>query len=78
MLLVYHNIGSGKTCTAITMAEEYISQNDGNQVKVILPARLRTNFIDELMSPCGMDIYISKDKVKRRLGKNSIMLAVIN
>jgi hypothetical protein len=52
-LLLYHCLGSGKTCTAITMAEEYMKQFPNNKVKVILPARLRTNFIDELASPCG-------------------------
>ena len=52
-LLLYHEIGSGKTCTAITMAEEYLAMNPTHKVKVILPARLRTNFIDELMSPCA-------------------------
>ena len=52
-LLLYHCLGSGKTCTAITMAEEYMKQFPENKIKVILPARLRTNFIDELASPCG-------------------------
>lgn len=60
-LLLYHEIGSGKTCTAITMAEEYLRTHPNNKVKVILPARLRTNFIDELISPCAMNIYISKE-----------------
>lgn len=60
-LLLYHQIGSGKTCTAITIAEQYMASNPANSVTVILPARLRTNFYDELVSPCGMDRYISKD-----------------
>lgn len=60
-LLLYHEIGSGKTCTAITMAEEYLRVHPNNKVKVILPARLRTNFIDELISPCGMEAYISNE-----------------
>ncbi len=60
-LLLYHEIGSGKTCTAITMAEEYLKMYPSNKIKVILPARLRTNFIDELISPCGMNAYISKE-----------------
>ena len=58
-LLLVHQIGSGKTCTAITMAEEYMAQHPEGKIRVILPARLRTNFIDELVSPCGMDKYIS-------------------
>lgn len=59
-MLMYHEIGSGKTCTAIVMAAEYMRTHPGARVKVILPARLRTNYIDELISPCGMDAFISK------------------
>jgi hypothetical protein len=59
-LLLYHQIGSGKTCTAITIAEEYMRLNPRAKATVILPARLRTNFFDELISPCGMEAYISK------------------
>lgn len=59
-LLLYHKIGSGKTCTAITMAEEYI-KTVGGTVKVILPARLKTNFLDELMSPCANGRYMSSN-----------------
>ncbi len=64
-LLLYHEIGSGKTCTAITMAEEYLRTNPNNKIKVILPARLKTNFIDELISPCGMEVYLSQDDFKK-------------
>jgi len=59
-LILYHQIGSGKTCTAITIAEEFVKNNPGHKVTVVLPARLRTNFFDELVSPCGMDAYISR------------------
>lgn len=59
-LLLYHQAGSGKTCTAITMAERYKQLNPNGKVTVILPARLKTNFIDELISPCGMQTYISQ------------------
>lgn len=59
-LLLYHQIGSGKTCTAITLAETYMDAHPEAKVTVILPARLRTNFLDELISPCGMERYISQ------------------
>jgi len=61
-LVLYHALGSGKTCSSISMAEEYLRQNPSNKVTVILPARLRTNFFDELISPCGMEAYISKEE----------------
>lgn len=63
-LLLYHNIGSGKTCTGITMAEEWLSQKPTNKVTVILPARLKTNFIDELLSQCAFQKYISDEDLK--------------
>lgn len=61
-LLMYHEIGSGKTCTAIVMADEYLRTHPNGKIKIILPARLRTNFIDELISPCGMNKYITPEE----------------
>jgi superfamily II DNA or RNA helicase len=60
-LLLYHEIGSGKTCSAITMAEEFLKLNPLNKVTIILPARLKTNMFDELISPCGFNKYISRE-----------------
>jgi len=62
-LILYHQIGSGKTCSAITIAEEFLDQpaESSKKVTIILPARLRTNFLDELISPCGMERYMSKN-----------------
>jgi hypothetical protein len=52
-LLLYHKIGSGKTCTAITVAEACLARGLAPRgVVVILPARLKTNFADELLSAC--------------------------
>jgi hypothetical protein len=51
-LLLYHEIGSGKTCTSITIAEAVLERHRGMNVKVILPAELRTNFVTELLGPC--------------------------
>lgn len=59
-LVFYHGIGAGKTCTSIVIAQQYLNSNPGCKVNIILPARLRTNFLDELISPCGMEKYISK------------------
>jgi superfamily II DNA or RNA helicase len=49
-LLIYHKIGAGKTCTAITIAEEFKKKMD---IIVVLPAALIGNFKDELRSECG-------------------------
>ena len=61
-MLLFHGIGTGKTCTSITIAETIMKFDRKMKVLVILPARLKTNFIDELISEtCGLNRYISKD-----------------
>jgi hypothetical protein len=52
-LLVYHGLGSGKTCSAIAVAESLISTH---KIYVVLPAGLRENFKVELKK-CGDTIY---------------------
>jgi hypothetical protein len=48
-LLLFHGIGTGKTRSSILIAEALMKQNRNLKVNVILPARLKTNYIDELM-----------------------------
>jgi len=56
-LLVYHRIGSGKTCTAIQVAEKWKKLR---KIVVVLPASLKGNFRNELRSQhCGQDIYLT-------------------
>ena len=50
-LLVYHGLGSGKTCSAIAAAEALFGTR-GSKIIVMTPASLRGNFIDEV-SFCG-------------------------
>jgi hypothetical protein len=52
-LLLYHGLGSGKTCTSIAIAEGLKS---GKQVYVLTPASLRMNYIESLKK-CGDPIY---------------------
>ena len=63
-MLLFHGIGTGKTCTSITIAETIMKIDKKMKVLVILPARLKTNFIDELISETCIineeDRYISK------------------
>ena len=49
-LLVYHQIGSGKTCTAIQVSKPYIGKR---KIFFIVPAFLKNNIRDELIGPCG-------------------------
>lgn len=52
-LLLYHGLGSGKTCSSIAIAEGMKSER---QIMVLTPASLKTNYVEELKS-CGDIIY---------------------
>ena len=49
-LLLYHGIGTGKTRSSIIIAEKIMKINPDMKPIIILPARLKTNYIDELKS----------------------------
>lgn len=61
-LLVYHKIGAGKTCTAITIAEHLKKKLE---IIIVLPAALINNFKGELRSECPGDEYINQDDRKK-------------
>lgn len=72
-LLIYHEIGSGKTCTAISIAEKFKNEM---KIIVILPASLIGNFMNELIGVCpekttGNEIYVTQ-KEKKLLNKLNI------
>ena len=48
-LLLYHGLGSGKTCTSIAIAE---GMKDNKKIIVMTPASLRSNYMSELKK-CG-------------------------
>ena len=52
-LLLYHGLGSGKTCTSIAIAE---GMKDSKRVIVMTPASLRRNYMEELKK-CGDLMY---------------------
>ena len=53
-VLLFHGLGSGKTCTAISLAAAYLQMSKQNKkIVVITPASLKENFYKEIMSACG-------------------------
>jgi hypothetical protein len=52
-LLLYHGLGSGKTCTSIAIAE---GMKDSKDIIIMTPASLRANYIGELKK-CGDLLY---------------------
>ena len=52
-LLLYHGLGSGKTCTSIAIAE---GMKDSKSIIIMTPASLQANYIGELKK-CGDLLY---------------------
>lgn len=52
-LLLYHGLGSGKTCTSIAIAE---GMKSSRRVFIMTPASLKMNFFSE-MKKCGDELY---------------------
>ena len=52
-LLLYHGLGSGKTCSSIAIAEGLSSHK---KIIVMTPASLQKNYVEEIKK-CGDDLY---------------------
>jgi hypothetical protein len=61
-LLLYHGLGSGKTCTSIIVAENL---KLGKNVILLSPASLRTNYITALRTDCGVTAYKDNEDALR-------------
>lgn len=61
-ILIYHRIGAGKTCTAITLGEKWKKHR---KIVVVLPASLKGNFRNELRSMCGGNTYLKASERKK-------------
>lgn len=59
-LLLYHGLGTGKTCAAVAIAENL---KDTRNIVILLPASLKTNFIDKGLKTCGSSAYRQDDKL---------------
>ena len=55
-LLLYHGLGSGKTCSSIAIAE---GLKTSKQIVIMTPASLRKNYLEEIKN-CGDPIYKKK------------------
>ena len=53
-LLLFHGLGSGKTCSSIAIAE---GLKTFKNIVVMTPASLRMNYIEEMKSKCGDLMY---------------------
>lgn len=74
-LLLYHKIGSGKTCAAIQIAEQW---KDIRKVFIITPASLIANMYQELRGECTGNSYVSKEERELLNNLNKDSLEYIN
>lgn len=64
-LLIFHRIGAGKTCAAVSIAEQW---KDERHIIFVVPASLVGNVRTELRSPCAKNAYIT-DNERAKLAK---------
>ena len=63
-ILLYHGLGTGKTCTSITIAENLKKEKN---IIVMLPASLKNNFIYKGLLFCGDEEYKNdEEKYKKK------------
>ena len=77
-VLVYHGLGSGKTCTAIAASEALLSSGGKRRIIVMTPFSLRKNFIQQITF-CGFRHfrllnYWTPHEYKASDGKNALWL----
>lgn len=61
-ILIVHRIGSGKTCTAVNIGEQWKHKRN---IVVVVPASLKGNFRDELRSMCANEEYLTNKERKQ-------------
>lgn len=77
-MLLYHSLGSGKTITSITIAEQCMQINPKYKTIVVTPARLKTNFYDELLLLSKYGDLESKADQQREIHKNYDIMSFEN
>jgi superfamily II DNA or RNA helicase len=54
-LILYHQLGSGKTCTSYIIADEMLDRNLIEHVYIFSPGSLRQSWFTEYCDKCGFD-----------------------
>lgn len=52
-LLLFHRLGSGKSCSSILISDEMLKTSKVKKVYIMTPGSLRQNFIEEYCEKCG-------------------------
>jgi len=71
-ILLYHGLGSGKTCSSILIAENLKTVKN---VVIMLPASLKANFITEGLKFCGDDSYKNMETGNAKIEEKYIFVS---
>lgn len=84
-ILLYHGVGVGKTCSAITLAETFLSSHnieDEPKIWVIMPQALKQGFkeqifnffdnFEDLKNQCTGDLYVKLASVMRNSDRDKV------
>ena len=72
-ILLFNQLGTGKTCTSIMIAEgfrEYIHNMNNKIVVLVKNKNIERNFLNELLSKCTDDTYVSEEERKLYFAPN--------
>ena len=59
--LLYHGVGVGKTCAAISIAEGYLEQYPSDKVLIVAPPNIQSGFVRTIFDPDNLELGKSMD-----------------
>lgn len=62
-LILYHRLGSGKTCTSVLVIDSLLENSEYEKAYILSPGSLRKNFIEEYCKICGKDQKTVEEKL---------------
>ena len=78
-LMLYHGLGSGKTCSAISIANAFKSKHPRSQILVVTPASLISNFYKEMSGLCGVTQFKElQNKKQTKIKKSPCVIENVN
>lgn len=67
-LLLYHGLGSGKTCSSAVVISDFLEKNPDKLVYLFSPGGLRQNFMEEMCTFCPVDRrQILRDSIPHKI-----------
>tara|TARA_Y100000768_G_scaffold135612_1_gene100956 strand:- start:2878 stop:4572 length:1695 start_codon:yes stop_codon:yes gene_type:complete len=73
-LLIFHQIGAGKTCAALNIAENFKGKK---KIIIVTPASLVSNMYKEFLYGCVGNTYVNTEKIKKLNPKSKEYIELI-